>query len=227
MLRAMSRLLVLDNALDHAIYRPVEHWTALAGFTPDNVHVAAGAPLPEPGAHRHVIISGSEASITVRESWAEAEVAWVQRAVQRGVRLLGSCWGHQLIAVALGGPACVRRSATPEFGWARIEVTVPDLLEASFECFVSHFDEVVPGSHPELRELARSPGCAVHALRWGDLPVWGIQAHPEFDPESARYFLTVGIERWPDHAALFEAALAGPVRDSQIGPALVERFLAT
>lgn len=223
------RLLVVDNAIDHGMYRPVEHWAALAGFSPASVYPPGGDALPEPGVHTHVILTGSESSIVERAAWAEAELRWLERAVRAGVRVLGSCWGHQLIAAALGGPECVRRAATPELGWERIAPTQnadDPLIDGAFEAFVSHFDEVVPACRPELRVLAASPGCAVQALRWGELPVWGIQAHPEIDPASGRRFLELGIERWPEHAHRFRAALTSPVRDSGQGRALLARFLA-
>jgi GMP synthase-like glutamine amidotransferase len=223
------RLLVVDNAIDHGMYRPVEHWAALAGFEPESVYPPGGDALPEPGQHTHVILSGSEASIVERAPWAEEELRWLERVARAGGRVLGSCWGHQLIAAALGGPDCVRRAETPELGWERI-APVPGLrdplLEGAFDAFVSHFDEVVPGSHPALHVLATSPGCAVQALRWGELPVWGIQAHPEIDPGSGRRFLELGVLRWPEHAARFRAALASPVRDTEQGRALLARFLA-
>jgi GMP synthase-like glutamine amidotransferase len=222
------RLLLLDNAIDHEMYRPLDQWALLAGFTPDCVHVAGGAPLPPPGAHSHVIISGSEDTITALAPWAEAEAEWLRQAVTAGAHVLGSCWGHQLIAAALGGPGCVRHASTPEFGWEHI--TVADdggLLPPAFDAFVSHFDEVIPGSHPDLVVLASSPGCAVQALRWRDLPVWGIQAHPEVEPEIGRAFFAVALERWPDHAELFHRALAAPVRDTDHGRTILQRFLAT
>jgi len=232
MLRAMSRLpvrlLIIDNALDHTLYRPVEHWRRLTEHPCEHVHAPSGAPLPEPGAHDHVILTGSEDSITRLAPWAEAELAWLRRAVALGVRVLGSCWGHQLIARALGGPGCVRRAARPELGWIRVDVSAGGGLmpEGSFEAFSSHFDEVVAGSHPELRVLASTPACAVHALRWGELPCWGIQAHPEIDPESGRGFLAAGGSRWPEAAPLFAEALRQPVRDSGSAAELVRRFLA-
>ncbi len=223
-----SPLLVVDNALDHGFYRPLDHWTEAAGFRPDCVHPVAGQALPAPGLHRAVILTGSEASICERAPWAEAEAAWVREAAARGARILGSCWGHQLIAYAFAGPGAVRRAPAPEFGW--LEVSVEDAGEllppAGFACWVSHFDEVVPGCHPALCVLARSPGCAVAALRWGVLPVWGVQAHPEVGPEEGRAFLEGSIPRWPAHRADFERALAGPVRDSRVAPLLVSRLLA-
>jgi GMP synthase-like glutamine amidotransferase len=97
----MSRpnLLILDDALDHQIYQPVEHWKLALGFDPDHIHVPSGEPLPVAGAHTHVILTGSEASILNRASWVDDEIRWVQEAIKQEVRMLGSCWGHQLIAL--------------------------------------------------------------------------------------------------------------------------------
>jgi len=226
---AQAGLLVLDNALDHDYYRPVDHWTAAAGFEPEAIHVAAGQPLPSVDAYPHVILTGSEASITQRAGWAEEEARWLAEAIRAGTAVLGSCWGHQLIALALAGPGAVRRSDSPEFGW--LEVQVADtgglLPAAGFATFVSHFDEVAPDCHPDCRCLASTPGCQVQAMRWADKPVWGIQAHPEVDPDTGRGFLKGASNKWPEHKALFEAGLAGPVVDTGAGVDLVSRFLAT
>ncbi len=223
-----SSVLVLDNALDHDFYRPVEHWTGLLGFEPESARVPEAARLPDPGRHRHVIVTGSEDTITALPPWAQEEAAWIRRAAAKGARILGSCWGHQLIAVALAGPESVRRSPHPEIGWFRIEVIDDDglLPKGSFDTFCSHFDEVVPDCHPDLKILARTPACPVHAFRFGHLPVWGVQAHPEVDFEVGEEFLKGGMHRWPEHTALFEAALKSPVRDSRIGRDLVRNFLA-
>jgi GMP synthase-like glutamine amidotransferase len=221
-------VLVLDNALDHGFYRPVEHWTRLLGFKPESVYVPTAKELPEPGRHRHVIISGSEDTITALPAWAQKEADWIRRAADAGARILGSCWGHQLIAIALAGPGTVRRSPHPEFGWFQIEVIDDDglLPKGSFDTFCSHFDEVVPDCHPDLKVLARTPACPVHAFRFGHLPVWGIQAHPEVEPAVGRAFIQGGIEKWPEDRGILEAALTTPVRDSQIGRDLVRNFLA-
>jgi len=222
-----ARLLVLDNALDHDYYRPVEHWAAAAGFAPEAIHAAGGQALPDPSSHSHVIVSGSEGSITERAAWAEDEARWLAEAIRAGAAVLGSCWGHQLIALALAGPGAVRRSATPEFGWLAVLVDDPGglLPGAGFSSFASHFDEVVPGCHPDCRALASTPACRVQAMRWSEQPVWGIQAHPEVDADTGRGFLEGARHRWPQHAALFEAGLAGPVVDTGSVRSLVSRFL--
>lgn len=221
-------LVVLNNSVDPAYYRPVEHWERVAGRRLASVWVAGGEALPEPGAHSHVLITGSESSIVEPEPWAVAEMEWVRVAVARGSRVLGSCWGHQMIAAALGGASCVRRSATPEYGWFDIAVAEPGAIlpERGFAACCLHSDEVVPGSHPELRVLAASPRCAVHALRWGDLPVWGIQSHPEIDPPTCRRMLEEAVQRWPAEADLYRAGLASQVRDSGHARFILAAFLA-
>lgn len=225
----MPSLLVIDNSLDPTFYRPVEHWERVAGRPLDSAWVAGGAALPEPGAHSHVLVTGSEASIVEPAPWAEVEMAWLRQAVARGVRVLGSCWGHQMIAAALGGRACVRRSSTPEVGWFAIEVLEPDavLPAGGFAAYCVHFDEVVPGSHPELRVLASSCRCAVHAFRWDQLPVWGIQSHPEIDPPTGCWMMEEAILRWPEDAKLFRAGLAEDVRDTGHARSILDAFLAT
>lgn len=224
-----ARLLILDNALDHDIYRPVEHWSEAAGFAPDHIHVPAGEPLAPVGDYSHVIVSGSESSIVERAGWAEQERFWVQKAVERGTRILGSCWGHQLIALALGGPSCVRRARLPEIGWIRIEVLDSGgiLPVGWIRSFASHFDEVIANSHPDLRILARSALCDVQALQWGTLPVWGIQAHPEMNREAARMLMKsiAGLRR-PEAGDALRKARPAAVEKTGVMAAIVKRFLA-
>lgn len=222
-------LLVIDNSLDHDLYRPVDHWTGMVGFRPDSVHAPGGDGLPDADSYSHVIVTGCEGSILDLPTWAEDEAKWVGEAIESGTAVLGSCWGHQLIAVSHAGLASVRRAAEPEFGW--IDVPIADDGElfpaASFQTFTAHFDEVVVDCHPDMRILATTPGCAVQAARWGDRPVWGIQAHPEIDPNTGTEFLNRAFDAWPETAEVLRAALDGPVRDSGAGKQIVRRFLET
>ena len=225
---ASARLLVVDNSLDHDLYRPVEHWAEMVGFSPDAVHAPGGDELPPAGLYSHVIITGCEGSITELPDWAIAESAWLKDVIDSGTAVLGSCWGHQLIAVTLAGPQSVRRAAQPEFGWVEIQIADGGSLlpNGMLQTFTSHFDEVIAGCHPDLRVLAGTASCEVQAARWGDRPVWGIQPHPEISPENGTAFLRKAAEQWPDSAERLNAALAGPVLDSGAGKPIAERFLS-
>jgi GMP synthase-like glutamine amidotransferase len=226
---AEASLLVVDNALDHDLYRPVEHWADVVGFKPNAVHLPSGGQLPDSDRYSHIILTGCEGSIMDMPGWAQVEAAWLREAIDAGAAVLGSCWGHQLIAVALSGPSAVRRAAAPEFGW--VDLIVKDdgglFPGDTIQTFTSHFDEVIAGSHPEMCVLATGPNCEVQAARWGDRPVWGIQPHPEIAPDTGREFLTRGLEKWPDSAEYLQTALAGPVLDSGAGKLIARRFLAT
>jgi GMP synthase-like glutamine amidotransferase len=220
-------LLIVDNSLHPEFYRPLDHWRAAGARAFAAVRPPAGEALPDPGRFRHVILTGSECSIVTPPAWAFDEAAWLRQAVRRGARVLGSCFGHQLIALALGSRACVRRAARPEFGWIPLDLAGDWLLPpGGYHAFAAHFDEVVESSHAELRAAGASPDCRVQFLRWGALPVFGMQAHPEIGPEEGADFLRRAERYFPETADRFAAALAGPMRDNRLAPRILEAFLA-
>lgn len=67
------------------------------------VRVFAGETLPPPGQHALAIVTGSAAMVTDREAWSEATAAWIRQAMAVSMPLFGVCYGHQLMADALGG----------------------------------------------------------------------------------------------------------------------------
>ena len=96
--------------------RPVEslrrhggfaHWIRVAaGLQAGQVQVVdveSGEPLPAHDGFAGVIISGSAAMVTERLAWSEHCAAWLREAAGAGVPALGICYGHQLLAHALGG----------------------------------------------------------------------------------------------------------------------------
>ena len=135
-----------------------------------------------------VILSGS------RTSWLE-EGPWISRldellreAIREGRPILGVCYGHQSLNRALGGQRVLRRAERGEFGWTEIEIVerapLFEGLPDRFWSFSSHYEEVA--ELPKgMRLLARSAGCPIQACRLEDLPVYGIQFHPEKNLDSA------------------------------------------
>ena len=113
-------------------------------------------------------------------------------------------------------------------GWIPVELTGSDPLlqdlRSPSHVYACHFDEVWDPPAP-WKTLARSRGCSVQAMRFGDAPIWGIQAHPETGPDEARTLMTGLRDRNPAKAQIFEAALESTARDDDVAGAIVKRFL--
>jgi len=97
-----------------------------------------------------------------------------------GKPILGICLGHQLIAHTLGGKVVKGKNA--EYGVSRVEVDRPGVLleglPASFNAWVSHFDEVqrMPAG---FASLAHSDTCAHEAMECVGKKLFSVQFHPE------------------------------------------------
>lgn len=151
--------------------------------------VNEGELPPKPPAsewtHDSVVISDSQVSVYEDRSWIEAVEEWVAQSVEADVPVLGVCWGHQLLASALGGT--VEPTGAYELGYATVErVRESPLFEGvgeSFVAFESHSDAVteLPAGATRLAENGRG----VQAFAVGD--AYGVQFHPEYDIETARW----------------------------------------
>lgn len=140
------------------------------------------------------LVSGSASSVYEDLEWITSTGAFLAEVVQREVPLVGVCFGHQLLAQALGGK--VEKSPN---GWGvgiqRYDVVgdLPHWPEAdhpaSFTLLASHQDQVV--DLPDgATVIARSSHCPVAAYSLGDRVV-AVQAHPEFTPALTRDLITV------------------------------------
>lgn len=166
-------------------------WFATAlGCTPqdmDIVRVFAGEALPAPGLHRAAILTGSWAMVTDRLPWSETTAAWIRQAVAQAMPLFGVCYGHQLMAHALGGEVGYLPDA-PEIGTLPVTclpaaATDPLLATAppQFSAHLTHFQTVLR-LPPGAQALARSAQDAHQAVRYAPNAV-SVQFHPEFTPD--------------------------------------------
>lgn len=220
---------IIDNSIDPEVYTPVAHWGKHLPCETRGFRAPTGDyPDLDALGITHVLLTGSEASIVEREPWVSREVEFVREALQRGIPILGSCWGHQLLALALSGPASVRRCPFPELGWLSIEVHGNSRLlgnrRRTHHVFTLHFDEAV-NLDARFRILASTPQCAVHAFQFEDRQVWGIQSHPEIDIEDGKRLLRNLARQDHPNAELFREALETRARDSGLIRHLVKSFL--
>lgn len=140
----------------------------------------------------HILISGSEESITNERDWIDQEMKLVRKIIDKKIPTLGICFGHQLIARALLGKNRVRNAEKPEIGWKQVTVNNNNPLfrgiESDFFVYNSHFDEVC-NLTGDFEILASSNQCEVQAYQIKNTPMWGVQFHPEIDMESGKKFI--------------------------------------
>jgi len=223
------RVLLLDNSLERPIYVPERQWGPYLGDARcDVVHMPGGDSVPPLDDYTHMIISGSTASLVDPPEWAAAEAELVRLAAAQGISILGSCFGHQMLAYALSGVEYVKPAARPEIGWIEVAMAAEDeLFEGTpdlWHAFAWHYDEVVDPPSP-WRVLGGSADCAVHVMRYGDARVWGLQSHPETRPFAAKLLLLLDLLVFDWGSEEVTAALFQRPRDDRIIREVVERFL--
>lgn len=178
------------------------HWIRVAaGLAADEAVVAnveRGDPLPPLGEGRRTgfagaIITGSGAMVTDRHDWSERSARWLRDAAHAGVPLFGICYGHQLIAHALGGEVGYNPVGR-EMGTIDLELHPHAAADPLFRGLPAQFPAQATHLQSVLRTpdgatvLARSPQDPVHAYRWGE-HVWGVQFHPEFSGTHMRGYV--------------------------------------
>ncbi len=129
------------------------------------------------------VITGSKASVYWDEEWIDATTEWVREAHERGLPILGVCFGHQLLASALDGR--VEAMDGFEIGYRTVEQTADtplfEGLDREFTTFTTHGDAVVE-LPPNAQPMAEND-YGNHGFRVGH--AFGVQFHPEYDRDTA------------------------------------------
>lgn len=187
-------------------------WSAVEGEVP-----------VEPGAADAWLVTGSRHGVYDDLPWIAPLEAFLRRARAAGRPIIGICFGHQVLAEALGG-----RAVKSEKGWGigAHEYDVirrPGWMEGApdrVRVHALHQDQVVaiPG---DAMVLATSPFCEYAALAYGDPEVpdaISVQPHPEFDAAFMRALIELrsgeAIPAEQGRAAL--AGLGGPVESVEM-----------
>ncbi len=156
------------------------------------------------------LITGSKFGVYEDLPWIPPLEALVRQIVAAKVPLAGICFGHQIIAQALGGT--VEKFAG---GWS-LGAKRYDMngYANGIEILAWHQDQIT--ELPEnARVLASSPSCAYAALAYGDT-VFSIQPHPEFTSEFAAALIDARRDMLPDHIADSGLASLGVPIDSDL-----------
>lgn len=195
--------------LFHAVDASLEFvvWRCLDGELPDDID-AVDAWLT----------TGSRSGVNDGDAWIEALCVWVRELWAARKPLVGICFGHQLIARALGGEV-----AKHQRGWGvgvsfnqvtqYAEWMVPQAV--GLDLVVSHQDQVVT-LPPETRVLAGSDFCPYYLMQVGECFL-GVQGHPEFSKAYSADLMARRRGKIPDNRVREGlASLQAPVDDLQV-----------
>lgn len=138
-------------------------YAVLDGELPDDPHECDGW-----------LITGSRFGAYEDHEWIPRLEGFIRRSFAEDVPLVGICFGHQIVAQAMGGKVVKYPG-----GWA-VGRTEYDWGGQTLALNAWHQDQVV--ERPEGADLlAANAFCENAALRYGDR-ILTIQAHPEFTP---------------------------------------------
>lgn len=142
-----------------------ESWNALDGELPDSPDAADGW-----------LVSGSKFGAYEDHSWIPPLEDFIRATVEQARPIVGICFGHQIIAQALGG-----KVEKFDGGWT-VGRQNYDFAGLDLPLMAWHQDQVTE-LPPGAQIIASTDTCAHAAVLYGDR-AFTVQPHPEFDGET-------------------------------------------
>jgi GMP synthase-like glutamine amidotransferase len=151
---------------------------------------------PDPDDYDGFIGTGARYSVTEDLPWIRRFREYIHHLYRRKKKFIGICFGHQMIAEALGG-----KCEVSERGWG-IGVKKINIFRQkpwmqpeadSLRLLYSHMDQIVT-LPPGTEVIAGNDHCPYAIISVGD-HFMGIQAHPEFAADYLKHLMQSRIDR--------------------------------
>lgn len=154
-------------------------WLLGEDFTYVTYNIEAGKFPASVGDADGWIITGSKHGVYEDHSWLQPLEAFIRQVYESGAPLVGICFGHQIVAKAMGGT--VEKSAE---GWV-VGLKTYEVHDGSrFTAYAWHQDQVIVPP-PGAQVFAHSDNCRFAGLSYSGNALT-LQSHPEF---TGRYFV--------------------------------------
>ena len=174
-----------------------------------------------------IIISGSISMVTDAEDWSLNTEKWILKIIDKGIPIMGICYGHQLLAHALGGEVAYHLGGV-EYGEVEIELTVAGIkdpltsvLPKKFTNYAAHA-QTVSKLPDKAKILAGNSFEPHHAVSYGD-KVWGLQFHPEFNAGIMKILMEINSELLSKQG-IDIGAMCENIHENDYGTKLMHRF---
>lgn len=192
------------------------------------VHVRNGERPGSVSEYRAAIITGSIDMVTDRAPWSEYAAEWLRGAFAAGLSLLGVCFGHQLLAHALGGEIGYLPGG-PEVGTHPVRMAAAAAADPLFAKLPPVFNanlahgQTIAALPEGAVALAESERDRFQIVRYGEKAV-SVQFHPEFTGAVMAAFAAAYAAADPGEAKRYED-LRNAARDTPEAATLIPLFL--
>ncbi len=181
---------------------------AATGEAPGLFVVADGLAKPFPVFERisAIIVTGSHSMVSDGGPQVELWAQLLRNAVGQSLPVLGICYGHQLLAYALGG-VVTDHAGGLELGQVEIELAAAaqdeplfSVLPQKFSAYASHLQSIqfLP---PAAFVYGGNRFETHHAVRFAPA-AWGVQFHPEFNQRIMQAYIEYQRPRLKTDAAM-------------------------